>query len=270
VVRLRGILACCALAIGLRSGADAKSWPQPALGDMETKDIEVLLTFDDGPSTTTTPAILDILAQRRIRAVFFLVGKQVLDKNKSIPSILDRIVRDGHIIANHTMFHKDLCRVPVDEAVADLDGGREVIERATRLKVSWFRAPFGVRCDRLDEMLAERNLSHLHWDLDPQEWRHGDVARTVRYVTGELSRASGRNVLLMHDIKKATVEALPKIFEWIDEENAKRAKSRKSKIRVLQAPDLAVERLSPGIRGWLADVAAAARALPRSVASVLP
>ena len=269
MVRLAGILAGCALAVGLRGGVDAKGWPQPALGDTETNDTEVLFTFDDGPNPATTPQILDLLAQRNIRAVFFLVGDQVA-KHRDVRPILDRIVDEGHILANHTMTHSDLCKSKEDEAIADLDGGREVIERASELKIHWFRAPFGVRCDRLEAMLAERHIAHFHWDLDPQEWRHGSVARTVRYVTGELSRASGRNVLLMHDIKQVTVRALPKIFEWMDEENAKRARSHKRKIKVLQAPALAVEQLPTALVSWLAEAAAGPRELPRTIASLLP
>ncbi len=269
-MRLRGILACCALAAGLSRGADAQRWPQPVLGETDTNDIEVLFTFDDGPNPVTTPAVLDILAQRQIRAVFFVVGKQVDSKHKDVPEILQRMVREGHILANHTMFHTDLCKAEEDAAIADLDGGREVIERAADIQINWFRAPFGVRCERLDGMLAERNISHFHWDLDPQEWRHGNVKRTVKYVTDELARASGRTVLLMHDIKQVTVEALPKIFAWMDEENAKRAKSRKRKIKILQAPDVAVERVPPALLELLSELADAGRALPRAIASVLP
>jgi chitooligosaccharide deacetylase len=254
---------------GLSGGADAKQWPQPALGDLETAEVEVLFTFDDGPNPTTTPAILDILAQRKIRAVFFLIGAHIEKHKAEVPAILERIVREGHILANHTMFHTDLCKSPEDEAIADLDGGREVIERAAEMRINWFRAPFGVRCDRLEAMLAERHISHLHWDLDPQEWKHG-LKKTVEYVTGRLGRASGRNVLLMHDFKQVTVDALPKIFEWIDAENAKRAKSHGRRIKILQAPDLAVERLPPALLGWLSEVLVGARALPKTIASVLP
>lgn len=254
---------------GLSGGANAKVWPQPALGDLETAEVEVLFTFDDGPNPTTTPAILDILAQRKIRAVFFLIGAHIEKHKLEVPAILERIVREGHILANHTMFHTDLCNSPEDEAIADLDGGREVIERAAAMRINWFRAPFGVRCDRLEAMLAERHISHLHWDLDPQEWKHG-LKKTVEYVTGRLGRASGRNVLLMHDFKQVTVDALPKIFEWIDAENAKRAKSHGRRIKILQAPDLAVERLPPELLGWLSEVLDGARALPKTIASVLP
>ncbi len=248
----------------------ASGWPTPAAGESASGDIEVLFTFDDGPNPTYTPQVLDILAKHRIQAVFFLVGEMVGNGNKKVPLILERILRDGHVIANHTMRHKDLCRVKPEAAIEDLDRGKATIERATGVSLVWFRAPFGVRCERLDAMLAERNLRHFHWDLDPQEWRHNNVDKTVKYVTGELARAHGRAVLLLHDIKAVTVEALPQILAWIDGENARRSKSRKRKIRILPAPALALEQLPPGLAAWFADATAEARSLPETLASVLP
>src|SRR6185503_5430626 len=112
------------------------------------------------------------LAGHHIHAVFFMVGEMVKD-NKKAPPIIERILREGHVIANHTMRHKDLCRVKEEAAVKDLDDGKAAIEEVTHLELLWFRVPYGVRCDRVDRMLAERHLSHFHWDLDPQEWRHG-------------------------------------------------------------------------------------------------
>ncbi|HWU86850.1 MAG TPA: polysaccharide deacetylase family protein [Kofleriaceae bacterium] len=257
------------LAAGLAGDADAKGWPHPAAGESPTGDIEVLFTFDDGPHVATTPLVLDILAQHKIHAVFFLIGRQIED-NPKVHEILQRIIDEGHIIANHTMNHTNLCKSKLAEAVEDVDSGRERIEQATSMKIEWFRAPFGVRCDQLDEMLAERRTFHFHWDLDPQEWKHGNAERAVKYVTGELSRATGRNVLLMHDIKLATVKALPEILAWIDEENARRRAARRRPIKILQAPAYAIERLPPELVGWLGDASAGVRALPKRLAGVLP
>jgi chitooligosaccharide deacetylase len=261
------------LIVGLLANAapaDAKGWTTPVLGDSPSGDIEVLLTFDDGPNPTHTPEVLDILKERKIQAVFFLVGDMVANENKKVPAILDRIIREGHVIANHTMTHQDLCRVKEDRAIRDLDDGKATIERVTKLQVQWFRAPYGVRCDRLDAMMAERGITHFHWDLDPQEWRHNNADKVVKYVTGELARAHGRSVLLLHDIKPVTVKALPQILAWVDEENTRRAKSRKRKIRFLSAPQLVFERMKPGLREVLAEAGEGLRELPRTVASMLP
>lgn len=248
-----------------------KGWPTPAAGESASGDVELLFTFDDGPNPATTPAVLDILAQHHIKAVFFLVGEMAGSENKKVPGIIQRMLHDGHVIATHTMTHKDLCKLKDPEKAArEIDLGRETIERVAGVKTAWFRTPYGVRCARLEEMLAERHLQHFHWDLDPQEWKHGNVDKTIKYVTGELAHASGREVLLMHDIKAVTVKALPEILKWIDEENTRREKSRKRKIRILQAPALAVERLPAGFVAWLADATAGARELPKTIANVLP
>lgn len=250
--------------------ASAKGWSVPAAGESASGDVEVLFTFDDGPNPVTTPQVLDILAAKQIKAVFFLVGEMAGSENKKISPIIERILREGHVIANHTQTHQDLCRVKEDKAIKDLDDGKATIERVSGISVQWFRAPYGVRCDRLDKLLEERRIEHFHWDLDPQEWRHNNVDKTVKYVTGELARAHGRTVLLLHDIKAVTVKALPQILDWIDQENAKRSKSRKRKIRILPAPALAIERLPAGLVDWVAEATYDLRTLPKSIASLLP
>jgi peptidoglycan-N-acetylglucosamine deacetylase len=255
---------------GAGGGAAAKAWPTPAAGDSASGGPEILFTFDDGPNPKTTPLVLDTLAAHHIHAVFFLVGEMAAGHSQKAAAIIHRILREGHVIATHTMKHKDLCRVSEAAAAQDLDDGKTTIEQVAGVPTAWFRAPFGTRCRRLEHLLEERHLTHFHWDLDPQEWKHDDPAKAVAYVTGELGRASGRDVLLMHDIKTATVKALPEILAWLDAENARRAKSHKKPIRVLQAPALAVERLPKGLVAWLGEATAGARALPDAIASVLP
>jgi len=255
----------------LASSAMAKSWPTPAAGRSTSGGPEVLFTFDDGPNPTTTPKVLDILAKHHIKAVFFMVGEMVDTRNKKVPEIVARILREGHVIANHTMTHKDLCRVKqIETAVAEIDDGKAAIEKVAGIPLVWFRAPFGVRCERLETLLAERSISHMHWDLDPQEWKHGDKAKTVSYVTGSLERSSGRNVLLMHDIKPVTVAALPEILAWIETENVRRQKANQKPIRILQAPELAIEQLPAGLVAFAADTTARLRGLRHDLVSVLP
>jgi chitooligosaccharide deacetylase len=265
---VRLLLVSAALGV-LSAHAGAKGWPTPAAGPTMTGDPEVIFTFDDGPNPQLTPLVLDTLAKHHIKAVFFLVGQMAA--GKQAPPIIERMLREGHIIANHTMTHEDLCRVKDDTRAADeIDKGRAAIETAANIHVLWFRTPYGVRCDRLDAQLDERGITHFHWDLDPQEWKHGSAKKTVEYVTRQLGRMNGRNVLLMHDIKKATVEALPQILTWIEEENARRKEVRRRRIRILQAPELAAERLPAGLLEWMAQVAPTPRGLSGAIASALP
>lgn len=260
-------LACL---VALTSPAAAKVWPTPAAGPSASGDPEIVFTFDDGPNPTLTPKVLDLLEQHHIKAVFFMVGEQAAKPNKLVRPIVQRMLRDGHVIANHTMTHADLCRVEEPKAAAEIDGGKAAIERVVGMPLVWFRAPYGARCDRLEAELAARATHHFHWDLDPQEWRGGNKAKTVRYVTGALSRMHGRNVLLMHDIKRVTIAALPEILAWIDEENARRAQSGGRPIRIVPAPELAIEQLPPGTVALADDIVDRLRGLRTDLARVLP
>jgi peptidoglycan/xylan/chitin deacetylase (PgdA/CDA1 family) len=259
---------------GSGSGSDKpkhpRAWPLPAAGPTASGDPELIFTFDDGPNPKTTPAVLDALAKHHIHAVFFEVGEMAA--NKQAAEIIARIVREGHIIGNHTMTHQDLCRRSMDDdrAAREIDDAKRTIEQASGLQMAWFRTPYGVRCERVESLLAERHLDHFHWDLDPQEWKHGSAQKAIDYVEKQVGKMTGRNVLLMHDIKKATVEALPVILDWIDEENARRAEVHKRRIRIIQSYELARERLPAGLADWIADAAPSPRAWAESLASLLP
>jgi len=92
----------------------------------------------------------------------------------------------------------------------------------------------------------------------------------VSYVTGSLGRSSDRNVLLLHDIKPVTVAALPEILAWLDTENARRVKWNQKPIRILQAPELAIEQLPVGLVAFASETVARLRGVRGDLASVLP
>jgi len=103
------------------------------------------------------------------------------------------MLRDGHVIANHTMRHKDLCKLKDEaKAIEDLDSGKMAIEKATQRPDQWLRLPYGVRCERVERLMEERHVKHFHWDLDPQEWKHGNLdARQVRHQGAVRAQAAG-------------------------------------------------------------------------------
>ena len=68
----------------------------------------VALTFDDGPSSTTTPRLLDILYEKDVEATFFMLGSAM----GANPDIARRAEKENHIVASHTMYHQNLIRIP--------------------------------------------------------------------------------------------------------------------------------------------------------------
>src|SRR6185295_18624538 len=106
-----------------------------------------------------------------------------------------------------------------------------------RMPVTFFRVPYGSRCKRVEKLLGERHLSHLHWDLDAHEWENHDRLAMKAYYTRNLMSLQGRAVILMHDTQPTTMHALPLILDWIDKENARRHRLGLRQIRILSYAD---------------------------------
>ncbi|WP_428263200.1 polysaccharide deacetylase family protein [Haliangium sp.] len=246
--------ALVAVAALVHESAWAGRWPKPAGGPSASGGPEVVFTFDDGPHYQYTRVILDELRRRNIKAIFFWVGHRVTGGGpiKAHLRLVDRAVREGHLIANHTINHANLCQVDRNQAAHEIDENGRIYENLTGLPQILFRSPYGARCRQLVRLLEERSLQHFHWDIDPQEWEHHDTELLTRYVIGKLSHLEGRAVLLMHDTKPSSAQALPRILDWIERENEeRRRRGHKLPIRILDGADLMAERIDPTLPHWI-------------------
>lgn len=256
--------------------AEADKWPGRAGGDSASGDPELLLTFDDGPHEKHTRLILDALDEHGHQAIFFWTGRRVLAKSRGLQqrlALLDRAVESGHLVGNHTVSHQKLCTVSKAEAEREIDENALLYEELTDLPMLLFRVPYGARCRRLDKMLEQRDLTHLHWDLDPQEFRHRSADITFKYVVSRLRRLEDgkRAVLLMHDTQPAAAKALPKILDWIERENKKRRAKGRRPIRIITASDWVAEEYELPLFAWGEQSArASGSALREAVARLLP
>ena len=77
-------------------------------------DREIVLTFDDGPSRTSTRLVLAALAEQCTKATFFMVGQMAIAN----PALVQEVARQGHTIATHTWSHAKLSSLP-DAKVQD-------------------------------------------------------------------------------------------------------------------------------------------------------
>jgi peptidoglycan-N-acetylglucosamine deacetylase len=269
----RRALCAATLVAALASASPVHAgWPLPAAGPSASGDPEVILTFDDGPHERFTSMVLDELARRDVQAIFFWVGRRLTGGRLVAQrrELVDRAVREGHLVANHTINHVHLCQVPPASAAHEIDENARILEELSGLPMILFRAPYGSHCRSLRALLEARALSHFHWDIDPQEWSDHDARRTAAYVIGKLSRLRGRAVVLMHDTHLSTVRALPIVLDWIDEENERREQSGRPPIRILSGSQLLAERLDPDLRRWATSTATRARSRLRALSVLIP
>jgi peptidoglycan/xylan/chitin deacetylase (PgdA/CDA1 family) len=183
---------------------------------------ELVLSFDDGPDLKFTPLVLDELDKRGLKAIFFVTGHRVVgDRPEDLArrELLHKIAAHGHLVANHTMSHRNLCQASPDEAAQEIDANAEVIASATGVRPLLFRAPYGARCRSLEAALAARELISVGWNLDPQDWRNPTSDDILGYLELRLRRLEGRGILLLHDTHPASVFALGPLLDWIAREN---------------------------------------------------
>ncbi len=281
-----GVLLVCALAPPAaaqkhrpwkRPTSKLPTWPTPAAGAPTSGGPELLFTFDDGPHETFTPVILDELKKRGIKAVFFWVGNRMIRPSPRLPArrgVIQRTVREGHVIGNHTISHPHLCRLPRAQAAHEIDENRAVYRELVGMPVVFFRAPFGDYCPQVIDLLAERQLRHLHWDIDPMEFVDKDGIRAAgtlrRHITSRTRRGE-RAVVLVHEIHASSAQAITLALQWLDGEQARRAAAGEPPIRILSGSDLARERMDPALTGWVrATGAGAAARLRAALLTALP
>jgi peptidoglycan/xylan/chitin deacetylase (PgdA/CDA1 family) len=268
------VAALVALSGALAPGeASARGWPTPAAGESRSGDPEVIFTFDDGPHEKWSGQILDTLAAHRVSAIFYWVGHRIEGGRRGIQrrrKLVDRAIRDGHLIGNHTVNHRHLCHSSTD-AAAEIDHNDLLYRGLAALPIVMFRAPYGDKCRRLVALLGDRGLTHMHWDIDPREYNGLTAELAAQYVIGRLKRLRGRAVILMHDTHAASARALPRILTWIAVENERRVKAGKRPIRILSGSDLVEEAWRGPLWLWGEDAAVSARGwFGRALTSLVP
>src|SRR6185503_13925162 len=161
-----------------------------------TEPRKLLLSFDDGPDLRGTPLILDELDRRGLKAIFFVTGWRLKgDRPEDIArrDLVRKIAAHGHLVANHTMSHHDLCQNPTEQA-AEIDDNTELIAQTTGVRPLLFRSPYGAYCKSLEATLAMRELPDIGWNIDPQDWKNDDEDAVFAYLTNKLQQLQGRGI----------------------------------------------------------------------------
>jgi len=181
----------------------------------------VALTFDDGPDPKWTPRILDILRDKKAPAAFFVLGTQA----QHYPDLVERIVREGHEIGNHSYTHQNLAEASDQQIELELNATTRLIEAVTGRSTAYFRPPYNsdgtpVEPGELRALRVARDLGYLTvtQSIDPDDWEKPGADALLRRVKAQ--RAAGGAVILLHDgggNRSQTIAALPGIIDYLRE-----------------------------------------------------
>ena len=165
----------------------------------------VALTFDDGPDGNTTPQALDILAKYKIKATFFVQGKNIAGNE----SILKRMQSEGHEVGNHSWNHPILTKLSLEDAKKQLTDTEDAITKVLGKSSKLMRPPYGAISDDIRNSL---DLSFIMWDVDSLDWKSKNEAAILTVIQRQVSNGS---IILMHDIHQTSVNSLPKVIEYL-------------------------------------------------------
>jgi cellulose synthase/poly-beta-1,6-N-acetylglucosamine synthase-like glycosyltransferase/peptidoglycan/xylan/chitin deacetylase (PgdA/CDA1 family)/spore germination protein YaaH len=179
---------------------------------------QIAITFDDGPDPRWTPKILDILKAVNVKAAFFLVGVNA----ERYPGLVRRIVNEGHEIGNHTYYHPNLALCWPEHIRLELNATQFLLETITGRATTLFRPPYAAdtsptQLSELTPLRIAEDLSYLVVleSIDPQDWAKPGADTILQRVKQQ--RRDG-SIILLHDAggdRSQTVEALPRILEWL-------------------------------------------------------
>ncbi|MDO5549094.1 MAG: polysaccharide deacetylase family protein [Eubacteriales bacterium] len=197
----------------------------------ESEEKVCYLTFDDGPSDTVTPKILNTLEEYDVQATFFLVASQVPGNEE----LVQRMIEDGDTVCIHANVHEyETIYASVQAYLDDFAAAYDTIYAATGYRVQGFRFPGGSNngiltgSDTLYSAIVtemrRRGFEYYDWnayDGDAEGSSVPDPASLASRAVDEVGQSSRNDViLLMHDTygKENTATALPSIIEGLRSE----------------------------------------------------
>lgn len=158
-----------------------------------TDERRVALTFDDGPTPGVADSIVSILAERRVRATFFVVG-QSLEQH---PEEGRMLLSAGHELGNHSWSHARMVLHPVAFYRREVERTDAAIRAAGHTGPIYFRPPYGYKLLGLPWVLQQSRRTTVTWDVEPDSYP--EVAASsdaiVRHV---LDRVRPGSIILLH------------------------------------------------------------------------
>ena len=194
------------------AGADQlRQFDTVYLGD--TSEKVIYLTFDAGYENGCTEKILDVLQKHQVKAAFFLVGNYI-EKNEDL---VRRMVKEGHIVGNHTMHHYDMSKLS-DKASFT----RELTDLETLYKTTtgmdmpkYYRPPQGIYSEENLRMAKELGYKTVFWSLAYVDWNNDAQPSREQAFSKLLPRIHNGAVVLLHSTSQTNAEILDELLtKW--------------------------------------------------------
>lgn len=174
----------------------------------KTKEHQICLTFDDGIHAELTPKVLDILKEKKVKAIFFLIGKNI----EGNEHILKRMQEEGHQIGNHSYEHSAWFDLKSSNAMLEeMEKTNTILESVLGEKITLFRPPYGVTNPNLAKAIRNSKLKSIGWSLRSMD----TIAKSKEQLLSKLKlNTKAQDIILLHDRCEVTVHALTEYIDY--------------------------------------------------------
>ena len=208
------ILTCGALL--LLAVLPGNSFYGPVLTHGDSAKKQIALTFDDGPYPPYTQKLLQVLADKKVRATFFMVGENAARH----PDIVRLVQSQGHQIALHAGYHRDLLKLSSAQLQSNIAYGQQTLEQLTGKPVRYMRPPHGFKDWHVLQIMREAGLQAVNWSVIPRDWTNPGATQIVNRVCNDAAPGA---IVLLHDgdspkqtaLREQTVAATAQIIDCL-------------------------------------------------------
>ena len=183
-----------------------------------TESKVIYLTFDDGPGPYTKK-LLGYLRSYNVKATFF-----VTNQFPNYTYLLKEMANDGHAIGVHTLTHSWSIYSGTSKYLNDFNAMHDIIKQQTGIDTKIFRFPGGTNntvsrsyatgiMTTLNRTMADKGYLNFDWNVDCRDTEGLNSSQIADTTIAQIKNRS-QSVVLMHDIKNSTVEAIPTIIRY--------------------------------------------------------
>ena len=168
--------------------------------NIDTKEKELYLTFDDGPTPEITNWVLESLASYNAKATFFCIGNNI----EKHPELFKKITEGGHGIGNHTFSHLKGWKNKTKKYIKDTERAQKSIAKfaSNKGKTPLFRPPYGKLKTKQSKSLHQLGYKIIMWDVLSFDW-DSSVSKE-NCLKNVIDSAKEGSVIVFHDSVKAS------------------------------------------------------------------
>ena len=177
--------------------------------DNHTEGKKAYLTFDCGYENGYTAKILDTLRDKGVKAAFFCTLPQM----EQHPELIARMIKEGHIVGNHSVTHPDFSSITRKQMYEELKGFDDHLREHFGYSAAYFRYPQGKYSEDSLDMLNSMGYTCVFWSLAYADWDLNDQKGADFALQTVIDRIHPGAVMLLHAVSPDNANALESIID---------------------------------------------------------